>query len=41
MPQPNEWIFNINTKNLTVGNRYVYNITLNDSSVIAFQFGLK
>ena len=36
-----QWIFNINTKNLTVGNTYVYNITLNDSSVIAFQFGLK
>src|SRR5262249_23597103 len=36
-----QWIFNISTKPLTVGNTYLYNVTLNDTSVIAFQFGLK
>jgi hypothetical protein len=36
-----QWIFNINTKNLSAGKTYVYRITLNDSSTIDFQFGLK
>jgi hypothetical protein len=36
-----QWIFNINTKPLQVGNTYVYRITLNDGSAIQFQFGLK
>jgi len=36
-----QWIFNINTKNLTAGKTYVYRITLNDGSTIDFQFGLK
>lgn len=36
-----QWIFNISTKNLTGGKTYIYTITLNDSSVIEFQFGLK
>ena len=33
-----QWIFNLNTKNLTNGKTYVYEITLNDTSVIRFQF---
>jgi hypothetical protein len=36
-----QWIFNINTKNLMPGNTYVYKITLNDDSDITFQFGMK
>jgi hypothetical protein len=36
-----QWIFNIDTKNLTAGNTYVYLITLNDGSTIQFQFTLK
>jgi hypothetical protein len=36
-----QWIFNINTKTLTAGYTYVYNITLNDASIIEFRFGLK
>jgi hypothetical protein len=35
------WIYNISTKSLTAGKTYIFNITLNDSSVIAFQFGVK
>lgn len=37
----NQWIFNIDTSNLTAGNTYVYLITLNDGSTIQFQFALK
>jgi hypothetical protein len=36
-----QWIFNINTKNLSAGKTYVYLITLNDGSTIEFRFGLK
>ena len=36
----NQWIFNINTRNLSVGYTYVYAVTLNDGSVIRFQDGL-
>ncbi len=36
-----QWIFNINTKNLSANTTYIYRITLNDSSTIQFQFGLK
>ncbi len=36
-----QWIFNINTKNLMAGNTYIYLITLNDASTIQFQFSLK
>src|SRR6266498_706644 len=36
-----QWIFNINTKNLMAGNMYIYLITLNDASTIQFQFSLK
>ncbi len=40
-PTDQQWIFNMNTKNLTPGSTYVYLITLNDGSTIPFQFGLK
>jgi hypothetical protein len=36
-----QWIFNINTKNLSADNTYVYLIALNDGSFITFQFDLK
>jgi hypothetical protein len=36
-----QWIFSISTKSLDADTTYVYNISLNDGSVIAFQFGLK
>ena len=36
-----QWIFNINSKNLSAGQTYVYLITLNDTSTIPFRFGLK
>jgi hypothetical protein len=36
-----QWIFNINTKGLAANSTYVYQITLNDNSVIQFQYGLK
>jgi len=36
-----QWIFNIDTKDLSAGNTYVYLISLNDGSAIQFQFGLK
>ena len=36
-----QWIFNINTKNLAANKTYVYLITLNDGSTIQFRFGLK
>ncbi|MBD0372429.1 MAG: PxKF domain-containing protein [Pyrinomonadaceae bacterium] len=40
-PTDQQWIFNINTKNLSVGQKYIYRITLNDSSYIDFAFSLK
>ncbi len=36
-----QWIFNIDTKDLSAGNTYVYLISLNDGSAIQFQFALK
>lgn len=36
-----QWIFNLNTKNLTGGITYYYRITLNDGSAIDFHFYLK
>jgi len=36
-----QWIFNMNTSNLSAGYTYVYAITLNDGSVINFQYGLR
>ncbi len=36
-----QWIFNISTKNLSANSTYVYTITLNDGTVINFQFGLR
>lgn len=36
-----QWIFDINTKDLDAGNTYIYLITLNDGSTIQFQFTLK
>jgi len=40
-PTSQQWIFNITTADLAAGNTYVYAITLNDGSVIYFQYGLK
>lgn len=40
-PTDQQWIFNINTKNLVAGQKYFYRITLNDSSTIDFAFSLK
>ena len=36
-----QWIFDINTKNLSAGSTYVFQIALNDGSTIQFQFALK
>jgi hypothetical protein len=36
-----QWIFNINTKSLSNNKTYVYQITLNDTTTVNFQFGLK
>jgi hypothetical protein len=36
-----QWIFNVNTKNLTANRTYKYAIGLNDGSFIYFQFGTK
>jgi hypothetical protein len=36
-----QWIFNINTKNLSANRTYEYRITLNDGSYIDFRYGLK
>jgi hypothetical protein len=36
-----QWIFNINTKNLSANQTYVYEIKLNDGTTIPFRFGLK
>jgi len=40
-PTSQQWIFNIATADLAAGNTYVYAITLNDDSVIYFQYGLR
>ena len=40
-PTSQQWIFNITTADLAAGNTYVYAITLNDGSVIYFQYGLR
>ena len=40
-PTSQQWIFNINTKNLTAGYTYTYQINLNDGTTIIFKFGLK
>jgi hypothetical protein len=36
-----QWIFNINTKNLVAGKQYRYRITLNSGQMIEFGFALK
>jgi len=36
-----QWIFNINTKNLAINKTYVYKVMLNDGSSFNFQYGLK
>jgi hypothetical protein len=36
-----QWIFNLNTKNLTAGRTYAYSIDLADGTNISFCFGLK
>lgn len=40
-PTAQQWIFNMNTKNLVANVTYYYTITLNDNSTITFMFGLK
>jgi hypothetical protein len=40
-PTDQLWIFNLNTKSLQAGKTYYYEITLNDGSVIKFNFGLR
>jgi hypothetical protein len=39
-PSGQQWIFNISTKPLAVGRTYIYAISLNDGSMIQFQYGL-
>ena len=36
-----QWVFNLNSKNLTGGMTYTYRIYLNDTSNIEFKFGVK
>jgi hypothetical protein len=36
-----QWIFNMNTKSLSINRTYYYRITLTDQSVIEFHFGMK
>lgn len=36
-----QWIFNLSTSSLAAGNTYRYAISLNDGTVINFQFGLR
>lgn len=36
-----QWIFNVNTKGWMANKTYVFRISLNDSSIIQFQLGLK
>jgi hypothetical protein len=40
-PTGQQWIFNITTGNLSAGSTYSYTITLNDGSMITFQYGLR
>jgi hypothetical protein len=40
-PTGQQWIFNMDTKSLSSNVTYYYVITLNDSTTIGFQFGLK
>jgi len=40
-PTLQEWVFNISTKNLLAGDKYIYTVSLNDGSSIVFQYGLK
>lgn len=40
-PTNQQWIFNISTQNLSANSTYVYTITLNDGTVITFQYGLR
>jgi len=35
------WIFNVSTKSLLPGDTYIYTISLNDGSLIVFQYGLR
>jgi hypothetical protein len=36
-----QWIFNINTKNLSANMTYVFQVSLNDGTAILFRYGLK
>jgi hypothetical protein len=36
-----QWIFNMNSSNLSAGSTYVYTVGLNDGTTINFQFGLR
>lgn len=36
-----QWIFNISTQNLAANSTYIYTITLNDGTIITFQYGLR
>jgi hypothetical protein len=40
-PSAQQWVFNLNTKNLQAGQTYRYQIGLADGTVIPFQFGLR
>jgi hypothetical protein len=40
-PTSQQWIFNIDNSNLAAGSTYFYAVTLNDGSVIYFQYGLR
>lgn len=40
-PTAGQWIFNMNTKNLSAGKTYWYKITLDSGQTIEFSFGLK
>jgi hypothetical protein len=40
-PAAQQWVFNIDSRPLTVGNTYLYRITLNDGSNIDFTFGIR
>ncbi len=40
-PVAQQWIFNTSTSSLAAGATYVFTISLNDGTVISFQYGLK
>jgi hypothetical protein len=40
-PTDQQWIFNSNTKGLVKNDTYFFAITLNDGSIINFNYGLK